>query len=350
FSPHSISLALAMAYAGARGETAAEMAQALYFTLPQERLHPAFNALDLTISARAAAEEIELYIANGFWGQLGHHFLQEYVELLSRNYGAEFHLVDFQGAPEACRARINDWVSERTQGKIEALLPPGSVTPLTRLVLANAIYFQGAWKTQFDPRNTSLEPFRLLGEGEQTVLVLMMRQGAALGYAEGELEGIPYQVVELPYTGNEFGMVILLPELLGFEEFEAGLNAERLELLLAGISTELVVLSMPKFSFSSTFSLRGALSELGMPLAFSPEADFSGIDGSRDLQIDEAYHKAFIRVDEEGSVAAAATGAVQVLKTPPPIIVRIDHPFIFLIRDRETGTILFLGRVLNPAE
>ena len=346
FSPYSISLALAMAYAGARGETAAEMAQALHFTLPQERLHPAFNALDLAIAEHAAAGGIELHTANAFWGQLGHHFLQEYIDLLSRDYGAEIHLLDFRNTPDACREHINAWVSEKTQGKIEELLPPGSVGPDTRLVLTDAIYFQGAWEYAFDSWRTREGPFHLL-DGSHVQVPLMELERVYLPYAEGRIEGVRYQAVELPYTQEELSMVVLLPALAGFRTFERALDAERLEGILRELESWDLHLVMPKFSFSSGFSLRETLSGLGMPHAFSPEADFSGMDGTRDLWLNEVYHKAFIEVNEWGTEAAAASAVAGSWSLPYEL--RIDHPFIFLIRDLRTGAILFLGRVLNPA-
>ena len=345
FSPYSISLALAMAYAGARGETAAEMAQALHFTLPQEVLHRALGTLNLILTLFPPAG-VELHIANAFWGQLGHPFLQEYIDLPSREYGAEIHLVDFQGAPEACRARINTWVSEKTQGKMEELLPPGSVGPDTQLVLTNAIYFQGAWEYAFDSWRTREGPFHLL-DGSHVQVPLMELERVYLPYAEGRIEGVRYQAVELPYTQEELSMVVLLPALAGFRAFERALDAERLEGILRELESWDLHLVMPKFSFTSGFSLRETLSGLGMPHAFSPEADFSGMDGTRDLWLNEVYHKAFIEVNEWGTEAAAASAVAGSWSLPYEL--RIDHPFIFLIRDLRTGAILFLGRVLNPA-
>ena len=345
-SPYSISLALAMAYAGARGETERQMAAVLHFELPQERLHPLINALDLELTGRAEAEGIRLNIANALWGQVGHPFLPEYLDLLAENYGAGLRLVDFQSTPEAGRLRINRWVSDQTEGKIEDLLPPGSITPLTALVLANAIYFKGTWRYEFDPRLTHEGPFHLLDGTEVAVPLMGMEEGARLNYAEGE----GYQAVELPYAGEELSMVILLPELKRFGEFEHSLDAARLTDILEGLHPRLVDLKMPKFSFESGFSLRETLAGMGMPAAFSSEADFSGMDGTRDLRIDLVEHKAFILVDERGTEAAAATAVTMERSiAAPPIEVRVDRPFIFLIRDRGTGAILFLGRVLNPA-
>ena len=348
FSPYSISLALAMAYAGARGDTAEEMARALHFTLPQDKLHPAFDALDLEIAARGR-EGIELSVANGFWGELHHPFLQEYVDLLMRYYGVEVHLLDFAGAPDDCRARINDWVRERTSGRIEELLPPDSIDPLTRLVLTNAIYFKGKWEVAFDPEATWKEPFHLL-DGS-TVPVDMMHQMARFPYAEGELGGVRYQAVELPYMGEGLAFVVLLPEREGFAAFEEALDTEALLGILAGLRRAQVELALPKFSFTSGFQLKAALGALGMLRAFTDAADFSGMDGARDLHIDEVYHKAFIEVSEEGTEAAAATGVAIALAVAPQqsVVVRVDHPFLFLIRDRVTGAVLFLGRVLDPS-
>jgi len=345
FSPYSISLALAMAYAGARGETAAEMAQALHFTLPQEVLHRALGTLNLILTLFPPAG-VELDIANAFWGQLGHRFLQGYIDLLSRDYGAEIHLLDFRNTPDACREHINAWVSEKTQGKIEELLPPGSVGPDTQLVLTNAIYFQGAWEYAFDSWRTREGPFHLL-DGSHVQVPLMELERVYLPYAEGRIEGVRYQAVELPYTQEELSMVVLLPALAGFRTFERALDAERLEGILRELESWDLHLVMPKFSFSSGFSLRETLLRLGMPRAFSTAADFSGMDGTRDLWLNEVYHKAFIKVDEWGTEAAAASAVVGSWSLPYEL--RIDHPFIFLIRDRETGAILFLGRVLNPA-
>ena len=345
FSPYSVSLALAMAYAGARGETAAEMAQALHFTLPQEVLHRALGTLNLILTLFPPAG-VELDIANAFWGQLGHPFLQGYIDLLSRDYGAEIHLLDFRNTPDACREHINAWVSEKTQGKIEELLPPGSVGPETRLVLTNAIYFQGAWEYAFDSWRTREGPFHLL-DGSHVQVPLMELERVYLPYAEGRIEGVRYQAVELPYTQEELSMVVLLPAFAGFRTFERALDAERLEGILRELESWDLHLVMPKFSFSSGFSLKETLLRLGMPRAFSTAADFSGMDGTRDLWLNEVYHKAFIKVDEWGTEAAAASAVVGSWSLPYEL--RIDHPFIFLIRDLRTGAILFLGRVLNPA-
>jgi serpin B len=354
YSPYSISIALAMTYAGAREETERQMSKTLHFTLPRERLHPAFNALDLELASRGKGvvgkdgRPFRLNIANSIWGQIGHPFLPAFLDALAINYGAGLRLLDFASAPEASRLTINEWVSKQTEGKIRDLLSPGSITPETRLVLTNAIYFNAAWHYPFDEANTHDDVFRLL-DGHQ-VTVPMMSQINPFGYAEGD----GYQAVELPYRGKdqwtvELSMVILLPQPGRFEEFERSLDAERVGAILGALQPREVELTMPKFTYESSFSLKEELEAMGMPDAFSGSADFSGIDGSRDLFIGDIVHKAFISVDEAGTEAAAATAVLMVtLAPPPPVVVMIDRPFIFMIRDIKTGAIIFLGRVINP--
>jgi serpin B len=350
YSPFSISLALAMTYAGARGETEQQMADALHYTLPQARLHPAFNALDQALAKRGEGAQgkdgqgFRLNIANAIWGQAGYQFLPQFLDILAGNYGAGLRLLDFAGGPEEARLSINDWVSQQTEERIQDLIPPGLITPLTRLVLTNAIYFNAAWAKPFEAGLTEDGPFTLL-DGSQ-VTVPMMRETESLGYAEGA----GYQAVELPYDGHELSMVILLPEAGGFEAFEAGLDAGQVEGILESLAYRQVALTMPRFEFESEFSLAQALAALGMPAAFSSDADFSGMDGARDLFISEVVHKAFVSVDEAGTEAAAATAVIMELTAMPeaPVAVSLDHPFIFFIRDIQTGAILFVGRVVDP--
>ncbi len=350
YSPHSISLALAMAYAGARGETEAQMAQALHYRLDQERLHPAFNALDLELTSRGESEEgerFQLNIANAVWGQADYGFRSDYLDVLARNYGAGLCVVDFKSAPEEARQTINQWVSEETEGKIEDLLPQGAVDTLTRLILTNAIYFNASWMHPFEEWNTSEGDFYTLSGDEVTAP--MMKQTERFGYGKGE----GYQAVELPYVGDEMSMVILLPAAERFDQFESSLDAERVRDITEQIGRQDVTLTMPKFEFESKFGLADTLAGMGMSDAFSPEeAEFSGIDGTDDLYITDVVHKAFVSVDEAGTEAAAATGVGGLLglfAEPVEVVeVTVDHPFIFLIRDVETGAILLVGRVLNP--
>jgi serpin B len=352
FSPYSISLALAMTYAGARGETEQQMADTLHFSLTQEQLHAAFNALDQALAARGEGamgkdgEGFRLNIVNALWGQTGFKFLEPFLDTLAENYGAGLRLLDFANAPEASRQTINDWVSEQTEERIEDLIPQGVIDPLTRLVLTNAIYFNGAWAESFEANETKDGPFYLPNGSEVTVP--MMRNSARYGYAQGD----GYQAVELPYDGDELSMVILLPEGGTPEALENSLDGSAVGAILDDLRYQQVALTLPKFELESEFGLSGALAALGMPDAFSGNADFSGMDGVRDLFIQEVVHKAFVTVDEEGTEAAAATGVVMgLLSAAPaqPIKVTVDHPFLFLIRDVQTGTILFVGRVVNPA-
>jgi len=351
YSPYSISLALAMTYGGARGETEQQMADTLHFTLPQDRLHPAFNDLDLELAKRGEGAQgkdgqgFRLNIVNAIWGQQGYKFLPEFLDTLAENYGAGLRLLDFAGNPEASRVTINDWVSDQTENRIKDLIPQGIIDKLTRLVLTNAIYFNAAWAEPFKKDLTTDGPFHLL-DGSQ-VTVPMMRQTTSFGYAEGE----GYQAVELPYDGRELAMVIFLPEAGKVETFENSLDARQVEAIIESLQYREVALTMPKFEIESDFSLVEALSAMGMPVAFSASADFSGMDGTRNLCIGDVIHKAFVSVDEAGTEAAAATAVVMKLTAmPEPAVgVTVDRPFIFLIRDIETGTILFVGRVVNPA-
>jgi serpin B len=346
-SPYSISAALAMTYAGARGETEAQMADTLHFTLSQDELHPAFNALDQQLSSLGEGSEegdnFKLNIANSLWGQKGYTFLPEFLDLLARSYGAGLRLLDFSD-PEKASQIINGWVEEQTEDKIKDLVPAQALSPATRLVLANAIYFNALWQHPFQEGATQEGPFTLI-DGSQ-VSVPMMSQSESFIYAQGD----GYQAIELPYRSSSASMVILLPDAKSFREFEDTLEADRLGEILDGMTFTGVSLSMPKFEYESKFQLAKTLSEMGMPAAFGPQADFSGMDGQGGLFIGSVIHQAFVSVDEEGTEAAAATAVVMLESAAPmpEVEMTIDHPFIFLIRDRDSGAILFLGRVMNP--
>jgi serpin B len=350
YSPYSISLALAMTYAGARGETAEQMAETLQFMLDQDSLHPAFNWLDAELAGRGEGaqgkdgEGFRLNIVNAIWGQKDYSFLPSFLDVLAENYGAGLRILDFINETEKSRVTINDWVSDQTEGRIKDLIPQGAIDALTRLVLTNAIYFNAAWAYPFDEKATVNGPFYLLDGGQ--VSVPMMKQTESFGYTDGE----GYQAVELPYDGDELSMVILLPEDGQFQAFEDQLQSQEVGDITSSLQPAQVTLTMPKFEFDSEFSLKDTLTEMGMPVAFSGEADFSGMTGNLGLAISDVLHKAFVSVDEAGTEAAAAT-AVIVGETAAPgqqVEVTIDRPFIFLIRDIETGAILFVGRVINP--
>ena len=356
YSPYSISLALAMTYAGARGDTEQQMANTLHFILSQDRLHSAFNGLDLELAGRGEGAEgtdeegFRLNIVNALWGQKDFEFLSEFLDLVAENYGAGLRLLDFVNAAEDSRIAINDWVSEQTEGRIEDLIPPGVIDDLTRLVLTNAIFFNAAWLNPFEKGQTQDGTFHLLDGGEVTVP--MMRRTAGFGLAESD----GYQAVELPYDGGELSMVILLPDTGQFEGFESSLDADLVHTITESLGTTQVALTMPKFEFESDFGLADSLEAMGMPVAFisshgpctSEMADFSGMTGTCELFIKEVVHKAFVSVDEAGTEAAAATAVVIGIESLPASVT-IDRPFVFLIRDIETGAILFIGRLSDPS-
>ena len=355
YSPYSISLALAMTFAGARGETELQMSEALGFALAQENLHPAFNGLDQALANRGQqhVEEgdgtrFELNITNSIWGQRGFEFLDEFLDVLAENYGAGMRLVDFVQATEESRMLINDWVAEQTGDRIEELIPEGAINTMTRLVLTNAIYFNASWLRPFEEEQTADGPFALLDGSEVTAP--MMRQSVRTSFAAGQ----GYQAVELPYIGHELAMVVVLPEAGRFGAFEGDLDAAKLAEIIDGLGDTQVTLTMPRFEFESAFGLSEMLKQLGMPLAFTPPggssgADFSGMDGGRDLYIQDVLHQAFVSVDERGTEAAAATAVlVGVTSMPQSATMTVDRPFVFLIRDRISGTVLFIGRVVDP--
>ncbi|HEY94878.1 MAG TPA: serpin family protein [Dehalococcoidia bacterium] len=355
FSPHSIYQALSMTYAGARGQTEKEITETLHITLPQDRLHAANNSLSVELSRRSEnakgkdGKRISLKIVNAIWGQQDYTFLPEYLDTLAQYYGAGIYLLDFENAPEPPRLTINEWVSEQTENKIQNLLPAGSIDELTRMVLTNAIYFNVAWGSPFEEEFTTPDKFYLL-DGS-TIKVQMMKQTHRFGYSEGS----NYQAVRLPYRRTDLSMVILLPKEGEFNTFEKSMNQQTLTGIMDSILNRKVALSMPKFEYNMSVGLREILSAMGMPSAFSADkADFSGINGNRELFISDAVHKAFIAVDEEGTEAAAATGISYAglgipRKPEEPVKVTVNRPFVFLIRDVRTGTILFIGRVLNPS-
>lgn len=350
YSPYSISLALAMTYAGARDTTETQMAGTLHYTLPQDLLHPAFNSLDQELAGRGKGAKgkdgqgFRLNIVNAIWGQKGYPFLPQYLDLLAEDYGAGLRTLDFRSAPDAGRQVINKWVADQTEQRIQDLIPPGAIDQLTRLVLTNAIYFNAAWANNFEKNATQPADFHL-ADGS-TVKVPMMHQTERLGYAEGS----GFQAVSLPYDGRELEMVILLPDRDKFAEFEQSLSAGKAASIIKDIAPKQVALSLPRFKYDSEFSLGKTLSDMGMPIAFSGQADFSGMTGNRELSISEVVHKAFVSVDESGTEAAAATAVIMRATAMPvmPLAVTVDRPFIFLIRDIQTGSVIFVGRVMNP--
>jgi len=348
FSPFSISIALAMTYGGARTTTADQMAATLHFSLPPERLHPTFDALDLALEAAppagADAGAFRLSLANALWGQKGATFEPDFLDLLATNYGAGVSTVDFT-AGDSARLTINQWVSDETSGKIPELFAPNSIDPGSVFVLTNAVYFKADWDAPFDPNS----PNGTFNTPTGPVQVPMM--GRSFGTVVG-WSGAGYKAATLPYKGRTTSMVLIVPDPGTFDAFESGLTFDALEAaLVPAAKTTTYILRMPRFKTDASFSLKKTLGDLGMPDAFTDAADFSGIDGRHDIELTAVVHKATIAVDEQGTVAAAATGVVG---GPTGIIVAdpltVDRPFIYAIRDDATGSILFLGRVLDPSK
>jgi serpin B len=347
FSPYSISSALAMTYAGAKGETAEQMADVLHYTLPQEQLHPALNAHNQYLMRTESEGEFELTLANAVWGQEDEAFRQEFLDLLAVHYEAGIRLVDFQSETgrRAASEQINQWASDATAERIHDLVDPDLLTELTRLVLTNAISFDGLWAVPF--ADTQNDRFTLV-DGTSLKVPLMGRR-AITPYASGE----NWQAAILAYQGARADMLIILPAAGQFEAFLHELDAALVaEIEAALIPTELA-LYLPRFEYSAELPLTEILTDMGMTLAFSEnEADFSGMVAMPPrLYISRVLHKAYVAVDELGTEAAAAT-VIEVEvgeEKSEPEIMRVDRPFLFLIRDTEYGTILFLGRVVNPA-
>ena len=353
FSPYSVSIALAMTYAGARCATKSAMAGALHFALNDTNLHPAFNRLDRDLESRgegAAGREGEgftLSIANALWGQSGYPFHRDYIDLLGVNYGAGLSLLDFLRVPDSCRIVINDWVTQETNNKIQDLIPPGAIDPLTVLVLTNAIYFDAMWQDTFPSQATRGADF--FRTPDDTVRVpFMNRTSHSVAY----VQGTGWQAIELPYDGGDMAMVVLLPDQGSFEAVESRLSREFFKTLTASLDPSHVAIALPKFEFTtSSISLKEPLASLGMGIAFTGAADFTGI-ANDELFISDVIHKAFIAVDEKGTTAAAAT-AVMVSRAsiePQPLRFTANRPFLFFIRDVATNTILFAGRVVDPGE
>jgi serpin B len=355
YSPASIRLALAMAYAGAKGDTAREMAEVLRFDLEGEALHAALNALDQELASRNRVEppdpdgverKVRLSIANAIWGQQGYDFVPGFLDTLAAHYGAGMRVVDFIAAAEAARAAINAWVDEETNGRITDLIPEGVLNEMTRLVLTNTVYLDATWASVFDMEATSEAPFVRLDGTE--VRVPTMHNETYYRYSAGD----GWAAVELAYVGDELAMLFVVPDAGRFAEVEGRVGDDLLDQVVAGLGGERVRLALPKFEFRFKASVADLLAAMGMPTAFVPDlADFSGMTLAENLFIADVIHEAFIKVDEEGTEAAAATAAVMGATAAPadPIRLTVDRPFLFSLYDRATGQILFLGRVLDPA-
>lgn len=349
YSPYSISDALAMTYAGARGATADEMAKTLRFSLTPARLHPAFGNLIREINGAERKRQYELYTANALWSQKGYPFVPEFQQIAKGSYGAALEELDFKRAPETARRTINVWVERQTQDKIKDLIREGVLQPDTVLVLTNAIYFKGAWVNAF--LEPATQPADFMGGAKGAARpVPLMRQQNIYRY----LEGATYQVLELPYQAHELSMIICLPRRVdGLGDVEKTLTVAGVNDWLAKMTSHDVDVALPRFKVTAEFQLEQPLMELGMKLAFSRErADFSAMVKAQQVFVGAVIHKAYVDVNEKGTEAAAATGitmrALSAAPRWPKAVFRADHPFFFLIRDNRTGSILFAGRLTNP--
>lgn len=343
FSPYSISVALGMTYEGAKGETAEEIQSVFYFPEDENIRKPSFAKIYNQINK--VDKKYELHTANALWAQKDYKFLEEYINTIEKYYVGKVTNVDFINATEDARVTINKWVEEQTNNKIKNLIPAGVLNTLTRLVLTNAIYFKGLWIKQFDKEETREEDFKV--SPEKTVKVDMMSiAGEEFNYYETE----ELQILEMLYEGEELSMLILLPKEDNLKSVEESLSVEKLSELRNMLVEQQVDIYIPKFKFETKYFMVKTLEEMGMPTAFSMDADFSGMDGTTDLFIANVIHQAFVDVNEEGTEAAAATGVIMELKAAMPTVFRADHPFIFAIQERGTGNILFLGRVVDPTE
>jgi len=350
FSQTSISLALAMLYGGAANNTAAQMATTLHFTLPPERLHRAFDALDLALTAQpsdAGTGTFSLSIANSIWVQQGFSFRSSYLDLLAQDYGAGLFVEDFVRTPEAARTDINSWVSDQTEQMIPELFPQGTITSETRLVLANAVFFHGDWLIPFDAKSPNGTFHAPAGDVSVPMMSISENANATIWGGTG------WSAAALGYAGGTTSMVLLVPDAGTFDVFEQGLTATGLATMLTPAQAVNGKVTMPRFKFSTPSSLNAVLQALGMTDAFSPAlADFSGMDGARDLSVETVIHKAVIAVDEKGTTAAAATGVTvgRNAVTSSPKVLIVDRPFLFLIRLAPTGAVLFQGRVVDPSQ
>ncbi len=352
-APLSVSIALAQVSAGAKGQTAQEIANALHFTLSQDRLHPAFNALDLALESRGSepAEEgdpFQLSIVNALWGQKGYPFESSYLDLLALNYGAGFNLVDYASDPEGARLAINDWVAGQTNDRIKDLLGPGTVDTLTRLVLTNAIYFKAGWMNKFKAELTDQQPFHRLDGSTVPVDLMHMETMTDLPHAKTD----DCEAVALPYVGEKVAMVIVLPALGKFEAVEAGVDGAGFLEILDSLAMEEGTVALPKFGMETKASLAEALAGLGMNIPFTTDADFTGISSTGELYISDVIHQTFLAVDEEGTEAAGATAVIfegTSFPPPEPFEMVVDRPFVFAIVDLPTRAVLFLGRMSDPS-
>lgn len=346
FSPHSLSTALAMAYAGARGDTELQIKETLHFDVSQTELHPIIKKLNLELNdpGDRQSDGFKLRVANSVWAQQGYTFLPSFLATLTNNYGEGIRLVDFIQTPgrELARKQINQWTNQATSGRISELLSKGILTEDTRLALVNAVYFNGLWKSPFASYKTRERLFTPLVGDHYSVPTMEKRFEARTAMTPN------YQAIEIPYRGTQVQMLVVVPTAGKFSEFEQSLTSESFDRIRKSLSMRDCILQLPKFQYDSELELAPILESMGMPLAFTPnQADFSGMDGSRKLFLRHVIHKAIVKVDERGTEAAAASAAIAEIISMPPMI-QVNRPFVYCIYDAQRGNLLFLGRVLDP--
>lgn len=350
FSPASIATALAMTSTGARGDTRAQMLTVLGFKdADPDTVHESFAALISNANGNRADRGFQLSMVNRLWGQKGLNFLPAFLDQTQKEYGAGLEELDFAHNVDGARQTINQWVEKQTAEKIKDLIKPGMLGADARMVLTNAIYFKGAWAEQFEKEMTREEAFKL-GAGDEKVNAQMMNRSGSYRYAEDDA----VQILEMPYVGNEVSMVVVLPRAAdGLSKLEKLVDAKWLEAMPGGLKSRQVQVAFPRFKMRTEFELSKVLAKMGMPLAFSDKADFSGMTSEAKLMIDQVIHQAYVDVNEEGTEAAAATAVtmrLMAIRQPEkPVVFRADHPFMFMIRDTRSGAILFMGKVMNPA-
>jgi len=344
FSPYSISSALAMTYEGAKGQTAEEMQAVLYLPDDKDKIHSDFVSIYNELNK--ADKSYKLNAANALWAQEDYPFVDEYFNVVDEYYDGKVTNLDFKTDAENSRVTINNWVEDKTNDKIKDLIPKGLIGSLTRLVLTNAIYFKANWSNQFDAEETTDGKFKL-GSGE-FVDSRMMHQTNNYNY--GETNNL--QILEMDYLGDDLSMIIILPKDNKLNQVENDFSKEKLEDWKKDMQTEKVRVTLPKFKFETKYFMAEDLKEMGMPTAFTwPGADFSGMDGTKMLFISQVIHQTFIEVAEYGTEAAAATAVgMKAIGIPSeqPLLFRADHPFIFIIQQKDSGNILFMGRVEEP--
>lgn len=350
YSPYSIDTALTMADAGAAGQTASQISAVLHASAPASAVTDAAavtRSLDSAIGSGFGAPELEL--ANALWTASGLALEHRFVKTLSTNFAAPPQSTDFAGAPQAALATINAWVAAHTAQLIRNLLGPGSITPQTAFVLANAVYLKARWAAPFDAALTHSAHFTT-ASGESVEVPFMTTDEADYRYAAGS----DYQAVDLPYLASSLSLLAILPRGIPLTRFDATLTTNSLARIVSALAVRNVNLMMPKLSLSTQTSLNAPLAQLGMTDAFSPAANFSAITKQRALDISLVEHAADLKIDEAGTIVAAATaiiGPTAIARPPlPTVTLTLNHPYLLLLRDDSDGAILFVAAVANPAQ